>query len=225
MQLLHIDSSISGAQSVSRQLSASAVARLQETSPDLTVVYRDLAAAPVPHQSPALLFAKLKTLHEVGALHGDMAAMVDAAVQGGARVEPAAQAEYATTNVVLDEFLAADIIVLGAPMYNFGIPSQLKAWIDCLAAPGKTFKYSATGVEGLAGDKKVIIASSRGGIYSASSPMAFMDHQESFLTSFFGFLGVTDLTFVRAEGVNMGPEQRQSALDSALAEVALLKAA
>src|ERR1700693_3224711 len=95
MQLLHIDSSISGAQSVSRQLSASAVARLKETSPDLTVVYRDLAAAPVPHQSPALLFAKLKTLHEVGALHGDMAAMVDAAVQGGARVEPTAQAGYA----------------------------------------------------------------------------------------------------------------------------------
>ena len=225
MQLLHIDSSISGAQSVSRQLSASAVARLKETSPDLTVVYRDLAAAPVPHQSPALLFAKLKTLHEVGALHGDMAAMVDAAVQAGAQVEPAAQAEYATTNVVLDEFLAADIIVLGAPMYNFGIPSQLKAWIDCLAVPGKTFKYNATGVEGLAGAKKVIIASSRGGVYSASSPMAFMDHQESFLTSFFGFLGITDITFVRAEGVNMGPEQRQSALDSALAEVALLKAA
>jgi FMN-dependent NADH-azoreductase len=225
MQLLHIDSSISGAQSVSRQLSASAVARLQETSPDLAVVYRDLAAAPVPHQSPALLFAKLKTLHEVGALHGDMAAMVATAVQGGARVDPAAQAEYATTNVVLDEFVAADIIVLGAPMYNFGIPSQLKAWIDCLAAPGKTFKYSPTGAQGLAGDKKVIIASSRGGVYSAPSPMAFMDHQESFLRSFFGFLGVTDITFVRAEGVNMGPEQRQSALDSAMAEVALLKAA
>jgi len=161
----------------------------------------------------------------MGALHGDMVAMVAAAVQGGARVDPAAQAEYATTNIVLDEFLAADIIVLGAPMYNFGIPSQLKAWIDCLAAPGKTFKYSATGVQGLAGGKKVIIASSRGGVYSASSPIAFMDHQESFLKSFFGFIGVTDITFVRAEGVNMGPEQRQSALDSALAEVALLKAA
>jgi FMN-dependent NADH-azoreductase len=127
--------------------------------------------------------------------------------------------------LVLDEFLAADIIVLGAPMYNFGIPSQLKAWIDCLPAPGKTFKYSATGPEGLAGGKKVVIASSRGGVYSASSSMAFMDHQESFLKSFFGFIGITDITFVRAEGVNMGPEQRRSALDSALAEVALLKAA
>jgi FMN-dependent NADH-azoreductase len=77
----------------------------------------------------------------------------------------------------------------------------------------------------LAGDKKLVIASSRGGVYSASSPMAFMEHQESFLKSFFGFIGITDITIVRAEGVNMGPEQRQSALDAALAEVALLKAA
>ncbi|MDB5774851.1 MAG: FMN-dependent NADH-azoreductase [Herbaspirillum sp.] len=225
MQLLHIDSSISGAQSVSRQLTASAVSRLKETSPGLAVVYRDLAAAPVPHQSTALLFAKLKTLHEMGTLSDHIDAVVAAAMQGGVRVDSAALAEYATTNVVLDEFLAADIIVLGAPMYNFGIPSQLKTWIDCLAAPGKTFHYTAAGVEGLAGGKKMIIASSRGGVYSAPSPMAFMDHQESFLTSFFGFIGITDITFVRAEGVNMGPEQRQSALDSALAEVALLKAA
>jgi FMN-dependent NADH-azoreductase len=225
MQLLHIDSSISGAKSVSRQLSASAVARMKETSAGLTVVYRDLAAAPVPHQSPALLFAKLKTLHEMGALPGDMGAHVAAAVKGGARVDPTGQADYATTNLVLDEFLAADIIVLGAPMYNFGIPSQLKAWIDCLAAPGKTFKYSASGVQGLAGGKKLIIASSRGGVYSATSPMAFMEHQESFLTSYFGFIGITDITIVRAEGVNEGPEQRQRALDSAMAEVALLKAA
>ena len=225
MQLLHIDSSISGAQSVSRQLSASAVARMKETAPGLAVVYRDLAAAPVPQLSPALMFAKLKTLHETGALHGEVDAMIAAAVQGGARVEPAAQAEYAAINVVLDEFLAADIIVLGAPMYNFSIPSQLKAWIDCLAAPGKTFAYTATGVKGLAGAKKLVIASSRGGVYAASSPSAFMEHQESFLTSYFGFLGITDITIVRAEGVSMGPEHRQRALDAALAEVALLKAA
>src|SRR3979490_1617367 len=114
MQLLHIDSSISGAQSVSRQLSASAVARMKETSPSLAVVYRDLAAAPVPQQSPELLFAKLKTLHEMGALSGHIDEMIAAALQGGAEVDPAAHTEYATTNVVLDEFLAADIIVLGA---------------------------------------------------------------------------------------------------------------
>jgi FMN-dependent NADH-azoreductase len=225
MQLLHIDSSISGAQSVSRLLTASAVARMKETAPSLAVAYRDLAAAPIPHLSPALQFAKLKTLHEIGALSDHIGATVAAAVQAGARVDPAGQAEYATTNIVLDEFLAADIIVLGAPMYNFSIPSQLKAWIDCLAAPGKTFAYTATGVKGLAGAKKLIIASSRGGVYSASSPLAFMDHQESFLTSYFGFLGITDITIVRAEGVSMGPEHRQRALDAALAEVALLKPA
>jgi FMN-dependent NADH-azoreductase len=80
------------------------------------------------------------------------------------------------------------------------IPSQLKAWIDCLAAPGKTFKHAATGVEGLAGGKKLIIASSRGGFYTASSPRAFMDHQETLLTSFLGFIGISDAAFVRAEG-------------------------
>jgi len=142
-----------------------------------------------------------------------------------AQVDAATLADFAATNVVLDEFLAADIVVLGAPMYNFGIPSQLKAWIDCLAAPGKTFRYTAAGVEGLAGAKRVIIASSRGGFYSAPSPVAVLDHQESYLSGFFGFIGVTDIGFVRAEGVNVGPEQRQRALAAALAEAAALQAA
>src|ERR1700736_2303723 len=224
MKLLHIDSSISGGQSVSRQLTASIVARLKRTTSGLEITYRDLAIAPVPHQSPTILSAKMKALYEAGALAGHIVEIVAAAVQGGAKVDASTQAEFAETNVVLDEFLAADIVVVGAPMYNFGIPSQLKAWIDCLAAPGKTFSYTATGVEGLAGSKKVIVASSRGGFYSASSPMAFMDHQETFLTSFFGFIGVTDMTFVRAEGVNTGPGQRQRALESALAEIAVLEA-
>src|SRR3981189_3698994 len=219
MKLLHIDSSISGGQSVSRQLTASIVARLKQTTPALEITYRDLAIAPVPHQSPTILFAKMKALYEAGALAGHIVEMVAAAVQGGAKVDASTQAEFAETNVVLDEFVAADIVVLGAPMYNFGIPSQLKAWIDCLASPGKTFKYTATGVEGLAGGKKLIIAS------SASSPMAFMDHQETFLTSFFGFIGVSDAAFVRAEGVGSGPEQRKLAIETALADVSALKAA
>jgi FMN-dependent NADH-azoreductase len=225
LKLLHIDSSISALHSVSRQLTTSIVTRIKDTLPGLAITYRDLAADPVPHQSPAILFAKLKSLYEAGALAGEIGEMVAAAMRGGAQVDASAQDEFAATNVALDEFLAADIVVIGAPMYNFGIPSQLKAWIDCLAAPGKTFSYTATGVEGLAGSKKVIVASSRGGFYSASSPMAFMDHQETFLTSFFGFIGITDITFVRAEGVNTGPEQRQRALESALAEIAVLKAA
>jgi FMN-dependent NADH-azoreductase len=147
MKLLHIDSSILGGQSVSRQLTASIVARLKQTTPGLEITYRDLAVAPVPQQSPTIQFAKMKALYEAGALPGHVVEMVAAAVQGGAKVDASTQAEFAETNVVLDEFLAADIVVLGAPMYNFGIPSQLKAWIDCLASPGKTFKYSATGVE------------------------------------------------------------------------------
>ena len=225
MKLLHIDSSILGGQSVSRQLTASIVAHLKQATPGLEITYRDLAIAPVPQQSPTIQFAKMKALYETGALPGHVVEMVAAAVQGGAKVDASTQAEIAETNVVLDEFLAADIVVLGAPMYNFGIPSQLKAWIDCLASPGKTFKYSATGVEGLAGGKKLIIASSRGGFYTASSPTAFMDHQEAFLTSFFGFLGISDAAFVRAEGVSKGPEQRTLALETALADVSALKVA
>src|SRR5258707_15089720 len=225
MKLLHIDSSISGGQSVSRQLTASIVARLKQTTPGLEITYRDLAIAPVPHQSPTILFAKMKALYEAGALAGDKVEMLAGAVQGGAKVDASTQAEFAETNVVLDEFLAADIVVLGAPMYNFAIPSQLKSWIDCLAAPGKTFRYSATGVEGLAGSKRLIVASSRGGFYSAPSPMAVLDHQESYLTGFFGFLGVTNITFVRAEGLNISAEQRQSALESALAAATALRAA
>jgi FMN-dependent NADH-azoreductase len=225
MKLLHIDSSILGGQSISRQLTARIVAHLKQTTPGLEINYRDLAVAPVPQQSPAIQFAKMKALYEAGALPGHIVETVAAAVQGGARVDALTQAEFAETNVVLDEFLAADVVVLGAPMYNFGIPSQLKAWIDCLASPGKTFKYSATGVEGLAGSKKLIVASSRGGFYNALSPMAFMDHQETFLTSFFGFIGISDLAFVRAEGLNNGPEQRKLALETALADVSALRAA
>lgn len=225
MKLLHIDSSISGGQSVSRQLTAGIVGHLKETTPGLVITYRDLAAEPVPHQSPSVQFAKLKALYDAGALGGDIGEMVAAALKGGAEVGSSTLGEVAATNDALDEFLAADIVVLGAPMYNFGIPSQLKAWIDCLAAPGKTFRYTAAGAEGLAGGKRVIIASSRGGLYGASSPMATMDHQESFLTSFFGFIGITDPTYVRAEGLNISPEQRQRAIESALVEVAALKAA
>ena len=161
MKALHIDFSISGGLSVSRQLTAGIIARLRQTTPGLDVTYRDLAAAPVPQQSPGLLFAKTKAMYEAGALSGDIAEMVGAAIRNGAHVDAATQSEFAIANAALDEFLAADIVVVGAPMYNFGIPSQLKAWIDCLAVAGKTFRYSASGVEGLAGGKRLIIGSSR----------------------------------------------------------------
>lgn len=118
----------------------------------------------------------------------------------------------------LDEFLAADVVVVGAPMYNFSIPSTLKAWIDRLAIAGKTFRYTAAGPEGLAGGKRVIIASSRGGIYS-EGPAEAMDFQEDYLRKVFGFFGVTDIEVVRAEGVNLGPEQKAQAVANALESI------
>ncbi|HUB89963.1 MAG TPA: FMN-dependent NADH-azoreductase [Dyella sp.] len=115
---------------------------------------------------------------------------------------------------VMDEFLAADIVVIGAPMYNFGIPSQLKAWIDRIAVAGKTFHYTAAGPEGLAGGKRVIVASSRGGVYS-TGPAAGLDFQENYLRALLGFLGIDDVQFIRAEGVNMSAEHKVKAIASA----------
>ncbi len=130
--------------------------------------------------------------------------------------DPAAIAGQA----VLEEFLAADVVVIGAPMYNFGIPSSLKAWIDRVMIAGKTFRYTEKGPEGLAGGKKVIVASSRGGFYGESSAMAHFDFQEAYLRHVLGFAGITDIEFVRAEGIGMGPEQRAKAIDAARAEIA-----
>jgi FMN-dependent NADH-azoreductase len=120
---------------------------------------------------------------------------------------------------VLDEFLAADIVVIGAPMYNFTIPSQLKAWIDRILTAGKTFRYTADGPEGLAGGKRVIVASARGGIYS-EGPASAIDFQEKYLKHVFGFIGISDVEFVRAEGLNLGAEQRERALTDAHEQIA-----
>jgi len=121
---------------------------------------------------------------------------------------------------VLDEFLAADTIVIGAPMYNFSVPSQLKAWIDRIAVAGKTFRYTETGPEGLAGDKRVIVAVSRGGFYEADN--AF-EHVKAYLKPMFNFLGI-EPEFVHADGVAVGPEQREAGLANGLAEVERLAA-
>jgi FMN-dependent NADH-azoreductase len=172
-----------------------------------------------------LLNLKFKALSERGALKAGAIHVQVTDAPGNDAADAQLQHDFATINAVLNEYLAADIVVLGAPMYNFGIPGQLKTWIDCLASPGQTFRYTATGVEGLCGGKRIIVGSSRGGFYIAPSPMAALDHQESYLTGFFGFMGVSDIAFIRAEGVNLGAEQRARALESALAEVATLKAA
>jgi FMN-dependent NADH-azoreductase len=127
-------------------------------------------------------------------------------------------------HAALDEFLAADVVVIGAPMYNFGIPSTLKAWFDQILVAGKTFRYTENGPEGLAGGKTVIVASARGGFYGEGTPLEALDFQEKYLRTVFGFIGVTDVTFVRAEGVAIGPEQREAALAAALKAAAEVSA-
>jgi FMN-dependent NADH-azoreductase len=201
VNLLHIDSSILGDHSVSRQISAAAVAALRAANPDLNVTYRDLDATPAPHQSGSLLAAR--------------------ALAPDAR-SPSQARDVAEADAVLDEFLAADFVVIGVPMYNFGIPSQLKSWIDHLAVAGKTFRYSEAGVEGLAGGKRIILASSRGGFYGAESPAASLQHQESYLRGFFAFIGVADVEVVGAEGVNISPDHKVRALEGAVAQASNL---
>ncbi len=200
MKLLHVDSSILGPFSVSRQLSAEIVAKLRQDRPDLKVRYRDLAAVPVPPLSGAYL----------------------AAQQPGAPPPSAdVQQDIALGGELLNEFLGADIVVIGAPMYNFTISSQLKAWIDRLLIAGKTFRYTEKGVEGLAGGRRVIVASSRGGIYSEGAAAA-VEHQETYLRSVFGFIGIADIEIVRAEGVAVGPGERAAAIKAAQDEITKL---
>ena len=120
----------------------------------------------------------------------------------------------------VDEFLAADTLVVGAPMYNFTLPSQLKAWLDRILIAGKAFRYTAEGPEGLAGGKRVIIAVSRGGFYDDASAL---EHVETYLRGVFGFIGITP-EFVHADGVNYGPEQREAGIANGLAEIERLAA-
>jgi FMN-dependent NADH-azoreductase len=129
---------------------------------------------------------------------------------------------FADTSV-LDEFQAAEIVVVGAPMYNFSVPSQLKAWIDRIMIAGKTFHYTANGPEGLAKGKRVIIALARGGFYGAGSPAASLEHVETYLRGVFNFIGI-EPEFVSAEGLNVSAEQRDAALLQAHKDVVLLAA-
>jgi FMN-dependent NADH-azoreductase len=202
MKLLHIDSSVLGPHSVSRQVSAAIVERLRKATPSLDIVYRDLTATPLAHLSGSHL----------------------AAAQGAAS-DTALKQDLAVGQAVLDEFLDADIVVLGAPMYNFTIPSQLKAWIDRIVVAGKTFKYGAKGAEGLAGNKRVVVAISRGGFYGPGTPAAVGEHLETYLRWVFGFIGVANPEFISADGIQVGPEHRGKALAAALQAATNLRAA
>jgi FMN-dependent NADH-azoreductase len=202
MQLLHLDSSALGAASVSRQLTSEIVARQRALHPGLQVVYRDLAADPALHLTGAHMAARMGATSDDSTINADL-------VKG---------------NAFLDELFAADILVIGAPMYNLSIPTPLKAWIDRIAVAGKTFQYTATGPVGLLTDKKAFIASARGGVYSAGSPAAALEHQESYLLGLLAFIGVTDVKVVRAEGIAFGPEAKEAAIAHALEDIAAIAA-
>lgn len=203
MKLLHIDGSILGAYSVSRTVSAAIVDRLKAVTPDLDVTERDLAANPLPHLSGAYL----------------------AAQQPNATKTPDIEHDVALGRQVLDEFLAADIVVVGAPMYNFTVSSQLKAWIDRILVAGKTFRYGEAGAVGLVGEKRIIVALARGGFYGAGTPQAAAEHAETYLRTVFAFIGVTDPEIIVTEGIAVGPEVREKSLAGAMKAVGELRAA
>src|SRR5690606_26566272 len=187
VNVLQIDSSASGSASVSRQLTAAIVQALCRNRPGAQVRHRDLVAQPPAHLDGALL----QSLRP----------------QPGAELPSAAsfREQAAYTDELLEEFLGADVVVVGAPMYNFSIPSQLKAWIDRVAQAGKTFRYTAEGPQGLAGGKKIVVAATYGGQHPADSGRNFV---EPYLRHMFGFLGIDDVEFVSAEGLNISPEAR-----------------
>ncbi len=196
MKLLHIDSSILGDNSASRQLSRSVVQAWQAAEPGSKVTYRDLAADTISHFSAATLVAA-----------GTPDELRDAAQKHEAQL----------STDTLQEFLDADAVVIAAPMYNFTVPTQLKAWIDRIAIAGKTFRYTEAGPEGLCGGKKVVIVSTSGGLH-VGQPTG-VGHEE-FLKVFLGFIGITDIEIVRAHGLAYGDDVRSKAMSDAQAQIA-----
>lgn len=192
MELLHIDASILGAGSVSRDLSAHIVRRLSERAEPPHLTYRDLSAEELPHMS----VASLPGDHPLSAMAGEL--------------DAAAQAVRDDSQRMLDEFVGADTVVIGVPMYNFSVPSQLKAWLDRIVVPGKTFRYGANGAEGLMVGKRVIVALARGGVFGAGAEAA--EHAERYLRTVLGFIGITDPDFIIAEGLATGEDNRAKAV-------------
>jgi len=201
MKLLHLDASVLNDNSASRELTAKIARQLHDTHANLQVTYRDLAIDAPAHLSGEILATRFVPAEQWN---------------------PLQKAEAALTETLLVEFLEADIIVIGAPMYNFAIPTQLKAWIDRIAQAGRTFRYGENGPVGLAGGKKVIIGSSRGGAYSTSDQMQALDFQEDYLKAVLGFLGITDITIVRAESLSMGAEVRTKSMGDAANQIGQL---
>src|SRR5580658_4116520 len=198
MKLLHLDSSITGQHSVTRTLSAEIVAAQVAQNPGTEIVYHDLAKEPAMHLSPAHM----------------------AVFQGGAVESEALGQDLAQGAKYIEELISADVLVIGVPMYNFGIPTQLKSWIDRVVVAGKTFRYTEKGPEGLLpAGKKAFLATSSGGFYSGESPAKFLEHTESYLRGVLAHIGIKDVTVFRAEGLGLGPEVRKQAIDEAFGAI------
>ncbi|RYG62694.1 FMN-dependent NADH-azoreductase [bacterium] len=187
-QILHIKSSSNLTGSHSRQIGALTVAELKNAIEGATVVERDLVKDPLPHISPEF----------VGSLYSPEVGLP----------------EMALSDELTTELLKSDILVIESPMYNFSIPSALKAWIDHVARAGRTFQYGASGPEGLAVGKKAILVLASGGVYSSGAYQAY-SHQESYLKQILGFIGITDVEVIHIEGVGSGPEKAAEAVEDA----------
>ncbi len=194
MKILQINSSARSAGSQSARLADTIVERLKAAQPDAELTVRDLASNPHPALDEAALGALFTPAEQRTA---------------------AQNARVAQDDALIAEVQAADVLVLGVPMYNFGVPVQLKSWIDAIARAGVTFRYTATGPEGLLKDKKVFVTLSRGGIHRNGAS----DSQVPHLTTFLGFLGLTDVTLVYSEGHGMGPEAVAKAQAQADADI------
>lgn len=201
MHILHIDSSVLSANSVSRQLTAQVVDNLHASPVHIT--YRDVSANPIAHLSSEILASRFTPANEWSVLQTQ---------------------ESTLTEVLLSEVFSADLFVIGAPMYNFSVPTQLKSWIDRILVAGRTFKYTDQGPVGLLENKKAIVVSSRGGFYSTSDAGRMADFQEDYLRTILGFIGIVDITIIRAEGVNVSAENRISAIEAATASIRQLAA-
>ena len=191
-RILVIESSARQQGSVSRELTQQFIANWQAAHPADQVQVRDLAAEPVPHLDATLLGGWMTPSEQQN---------------------DAEKAALARSNQLTDELLAADVLVLAAPMYNFAIPSTLKAWLDHVLRAGVTFKYTETGPQGLLTGKRAFVLTARGGIYAGSA----LDHQEPYLRQALAFIGIHDVQFIHAEGLNLGAEFREKGLAQAKA--------
>ena len=194
-RVLVIESSARQQGSVSRELTRQFIGNWQAAHPADQIQIRDLAVEPVPHLDATLLGGWMTPSEQQN---------------------DAEKAALARSNQLTDELLAADVPVLAAPMYNFAIPSTLKAWLDHVLRAGVTFKYTETGPQGLLTGKRAFVLTARGGIYAGSG----LDHQEPYLRQALAFIGIHDVQFIHAEGLNLGAEFSEKGLAQAKAKLA-----